>query len=244
MCVVRLRAQIGEIDVAIFQACDRHDLEPGHDRARRIRSVGGSRNEADVAMRLVARSVILANREQSGVFALRSGIRLQRNRGESRDLREPIFQLLAHFAIAGRLIVRRKRMQLRKFRPRNRKHLRRRVQLHRAGAERNHRMAERKIARFQFAQVAQHFRFGVVRVENRMRQEFRTVRLAMVDSSLRHRRNSGTPNCSQISRRSSSRRRFVERNADRSCGQVCEGSSQLWQPVSELKRCVLSSRST
>ena len=38
-------------------------------------------------------------------------------------------------------------------------------------------MAERKIARLQFSQVAQHFRLGVVRVEDRMRQEFRlTIR--------------------------------------------------------------------
>ena len=157
----RFRAQIGEIDVAIFQTRDRHDFESGHDRARRIRSVGGCRNEADVAMRLAARCVILANGEQSGVFALRSGVRLQRNRGESGDFREPIFQLLAHFAVASRLVVRRERMQLRKFRPRNWKHLGGRVQFHGAGTERNHRSGERKIARFQPPQVAQHFRFGV-----------------------------------------------------------------------------------
>ena len=41
-------------------------------------------NEANVAMRFVARLVIFADREQPGVFALRSGIRLQRNRGEAR----------------------------------------------------------------------------------------------------------------------------------------------------------------
>src|SRR5438067_9645869 len=41
---IGLRAEIGEIDVAIFQASDRNDFESGHDRARRIGSVRGSRD--------------------------------------------------------------------------------------------------------------------------------------------------------------------------------------------------------
>ena len=63
-------------------------------------------------------------------------------------------------------------MQLRKFRPRDRKHLRGRVQFHRARTERNHRSGEREIARFEPAQIAQHLRFGVVRVEDGMSEEF------------------------------------------------------------------------
>ncbi len=124
-------------------------------------------------MTFAARGVVFVNREQPCVFALRAGVRLQRNGGETGDLRQPVLQLLAHHAIANRLLVRRERMQPGELRPRNWKHLRGRVQLHRARAERDHRMAERKIARLEPAQIAQHFRLGVVRVENRMGQEFR-----------------------------------------------------------------------
>ena len=62
-------------------------------------------------------------------------------------------------------------MQLCELRPRDRKHFRRRVQLHRAGAERDHRSRERKIARLQTAEVAEHFRFSVMRVEDGMSEE-------------------------------------------------------------------------
>ncbi len=73
----RFGAKIGQIDIAIFQARDRHDFESGHDRAGRIGPVRGSRNQTNVAMRFIARGVILANGEQAGVFALRAGIGLQ-----------------------------------------------------------------------------------------------------------------------------------------------------------------------
>ena len=52
LCCVGLRAQIGDVDVAIFRRRDRHDLEARHHRARRIGAVRGLRNEADLAMRL------------------------------------------------------------------------------------------------------------------------------------------------------------------------------------------------
>src|SRR5438067_6253143 len=51
---VRFRAEIGEVDVAIFQAGDWNNFEPGHDRARRVGAVRGSRNETDVASGLAA----------------------------------------------------------------------------------------------------------------------------------------------------------------------------------------------
>ena len=56
---------------------DRDDFESGHDRAGRIGAVRRSRNQTNVAMRFAARSVIFADREQAGVFALRAGVRLQ-----------------------------------------------------------------------------------------------------------------------------------------------------------------------
>ena len=52
-------------------------------------------------------------------------------------------------------------------------HFGRRVELHRARAQRNHRAVERDVAVGEPAQVAQHLRFGVVAVERRMREERR-----------------------------------------------------------------------
>ena len=55
-------------------------------------------------------------------------------------------------------------------------HLGGRVQLHRAGPERDHRAVERHVAVRQLAQVAQHLRLGAVRSEHRMRQEVARAR--------------------------------------------------------------------
>ena len=101
-------------------------------------------------MRFATRGMIFPDCEQAGVFALRSGIRLRRNGGEPGDFRQPVLQLLAHLDVAGRLIVRRERMELGEFRPRNRKHFRARIQFHRARAERNHRMTQGQVARLEF----------------------------------------------------------------------------------------------
>ena len=65
-------------------------------------------------------------------------------------------------------------MNLRKLRPRHRKHFRRGIQLHRAGAERNHRSREREVARFEPLDVAEHFGLAVVAVEDGMLKEGRS----------------------------------------------------------------------
>jgi hypothetical protein len=77
-CVlVGFGAQVGKIDVSIFQTCDRHNLKAGHHCAGWICPVRGSGYETNVAMRFTARGVILADREQARVFSLRPGIGLQ-----------------------------------------------------------------------------------------------------------------------------------------------------------------------
>ena len=65
-----LGAQVGEIDVTIFETAHRDDAEAGHDGAGRVGSVGGGGNETNVPVRLAARSVIPADGEQAGVLAL------------------------------------------------------------------------------------------------------------------------------------------------------------------------------
>ena len=115
--------------------------------------------------------MIFANCEEAGIFALRAGIGLERDRRESGDLSKPLRQLVRHLAIACRLLFRRERMQFREFRPRDREHFRCRVQLHRARAQRDHRGGEREIARFEPSQITQHLSLGVVRVEHRVSEE-------------------------------------------------------------------------
>ena len=64
-------------------------------------------------------------------------------------------------------------MHVGKAGPGQRHHLRRGVELHGAGAERNHGAVEREIAVRQPAQIAQHLRFRAVLDENGMSHELR-----------------------------------------------------------------------
>ncbi|MNC52007.1 hypothetical protein D3C75_1013300 [compost metagenome] len=62
-------------------------------------------------------------------------------------------------------------MQLGEFRPGNRDHFRRGVQLHGAGAERDHRLVKRQILALQTVHITHHLGFAVVAVEYRVRQD-------------------------------------------------------------------------
>ena len=115
--------------------------------------------------------MILADGEQTSEFTLRTGIGLQRNPCEPGDFRKPVFELLANLSVTQRLITGRERMQFGDLGPRDREHFRGGVQFHCARAEWNHRSRQRQIARFQFLEITQHFRLGVVRIENRMSEE-------------------------------------------------------------------------
>ena len=136
----------------------------------------GRRNEADVAMAFAAARVVGLDDEQPGVLALRAGIGLQRHRRIAGRGAEHALEVGDDLAVAAGLIRRRERVQVAELGPRHRDHLRRRVELHRARPERNHRAVERDVAVREPAQVAQHLRFRVVAVERRMREERRRPR--------------------------------------------------------------------
>ena len=164
------RAQVVHVDVAGAVGGDDHDLHPGHRRAGWIGPVRRLRNQRHVALRLALRGVVRVDHQQAREFSLRAGIRLQRHGGETGELGQAGLELAEDALVAGRLVDRRERMQARELRPAHRHHLRGGVQLHRAGAERNHRRVEADVLVLEAADVAHHLGFGVMRVEDRMRQ--------------------------------------------------------------------------
>src|SRR5438874_1074116 len=76
-----------------------------------------------------------------------------------------------HFEISLHLFVRRKRMDGAELGPCHRDHLARRVELHRARTEWDHRAIEREILVGQAAQIAQHLVLAVVAMKHRMRED-------------------------------------------------------------------------
>ena len=160
-------------------------LQPGHRRARRVGAVRRRRDQDDVALRVAAVAVVGADRHQAGELALRAGVRLQRHGGEPGDLAQRAPRARRRSARSPPPARRGANGCMRENSgQRDREHLGRRVQLHRAGAERNHRRVEADVLPLEAADVAHHLRFGVMRVEHRMRQERRRARAAPAGSAV------------------------------------------------------------
>ena len=131
----------------------------------------GGRDEADVALVVAVGAVVRADGEQAGELALRTGVGLEGHRVVAGDLGEPLLQL-ADERRGSRRPARAgaKGWMLRELRPGDRLHLGGRVELHGAGAQRDHAAVQRVVAVGEPAQVAQHRGLGAVLVEDRVGQ--------------------------------------------------------------------------
>ncbi len=166
-----LGLKIVQIDVAVLIAGHDDHLHSSHLRSGRIGAVSRGRNQADVAPAFASVGVIGANRHHAGVFALRTGVGLERYRIVASAGHQHFFQRREQFRIALGLIGWCERMQVSELRPGNRDHFRSGVQLHGAGTERNHATIQRQITVSEEAQIAQHLGFRVIGVEHRMGQK-------------------------------------------------------------------------
>ena len=163
-------AEVGQVHVALPVAAGHHHAVAGHDGAGGVGAVGAAGDEADVPMALAPGLMVTADGEQAGILALAAGVRLQRDRGKARDGAQPVLQALDQRGVALGLVHGCERVDVGEPREGHRDHLRRRVQLHGAGAERDHAAVQRDVPVFQPLHVAQHLVLGVIRAEHRLRQ--------------------------------------------------------------------------
>ena len=110
--------------------------------------------------------VVGVDGQQSSQFALRPGVGLQGNPVIPGDLAQPPFEVADQRVVARGLLGRRIGMDGGEAGEADRLHLDRRVELHRAGAQWDHRAVEREVLVGELAQETQHRRLGVVRVEH------------------------------------------------------------------------------
>ena len=96
-------------------------------------------------------------------------------------------------------------------------------------------VVKRKVARLELSQITQHFRLGVVRVEDRMGEKFGSANCGLRNPDWRFAQIVRPQNRGRACRerptsraRYRGRRRFVERNADRARGQVRADCSPLF----------------
>ena len=161
-----------EVNVASNIACNDLDVEASHHSTCRIGPVRTRGNQADGALLVAIAPVESTNGEQTGKLALAPRVRLQAHGVVAGDRCKPTSQIVNHRPIPGNLRSGSERMDFSKLRPRDRQHLRRGIQLHCAGSERDHRTVQRQVAIAETSQVSKHFMFGVISLEHRLRQEF------------------------------------------------------------------------
>ncbi len=158
-------------------------------------------------------AMIGADHQQSGVLALGARVGLERHRREAGDLGQLILQLAEQQLVPRRLIPRREGVQAVELAPAHRHHLGRGVELHGAGAERDHRRGEREVPRLEPLDVAQHLGLRVVPVEDRVLQVGGRPGQRGGDRALRF-------DADVVQHE---RQRFVEREDGDQVGQVAEG---------------------
>ena len=127
--------QIVDVDVAVFVGIDNDDFQTEHSRSRRVGTVGGFRNQADVAVSLAVGFLIAADGEHTAVFALRAGVGLEGNRVKAGDGFQAVFHVGKQFAVAGGLRFGSVRVDVGELRPSNRQHFRSGIEFHGAAAQ-------------------------------------------------------------------------------------------------------------
>ena len=165
-----LGLQILHVHVAVVVALGDHHLHAHHHGAGRVGAVRAGGDEADVAVRVALRRVPGLDGQQARVLALAAGVGLQAHARIAGDAGQPLAQLVVQQLVAGALLQRGKGVHVGELGPGDGDHLAGGVELHGARAQRDHAPVQRQVLVRELADVAQHGRLAVVRVEHRVRQ--------------------------------------------------------------------------
>ena len=169
----RLALEVRDVDVPLRVALHHHHVEPRHRAARGVRPVRGLRHEAHPAVPLPRRVQVVAHRQHPGVLPRGAAGGLQRAPAHLRDLRQHPLELAHERRVPRLLLLGRERVHVRELRPRQGRHDRRRVQLHRARPQRDHVVLQPDVLALQLVQVPRHRVLAVVRAELAVRHEGR-----------------------------------------------------------------------
>mmetsp|Transcript_89327 Transcript_89327/g.277795 ORF Transcript_89327/g.277795 Transcript_89327/m.277795 type:complete len:344 (-) Transcript_89327:1377-2408(-) len=147
------------------------DLHVAHGRGGRVRAVRGPGDDADVAVALALRLEVLADDQQTGVLPRGAAGGLQRARVEAGAADEVLLQRLQHLHVALRLARGREGVHLADLRPAAGRQRGHGVELHGAGAERDHGLVQGQVLELERVHVAHHLGLGVDAVEDALLQE-------------------------------------------------------------------------
>ena len=169
--LLQLGVEVRQVDGAVVGSLNHHNAQVRQGRRRRVRAVRGRRDKADVALGVAVCHVVPANGQQARQLAGGAGVRLHGHFRVTGDLHKPGADLIDQFAPARGELVGRVRVHVGETRPRDGLEARRRVELHGARPERDHRAVQGEVLVAEGADVAHHLRFGVDAVERLVGEE-------------------------------------------------------------------------
>jgi hypothetical protein len=206
-----LRIEVVHVDRSVVGGGDDLDLQAREHRGGGVRAVRRLRDEHDRAALIAVRDMEVADREQSGEFALRAGVGLQGHPVVAGDRSQRVLEATDEGTPSLGLLGRGEGVDGGEFGPGDRFHLDGGVELHRAGAQRDHRPVQGQVPVGQGAQVAHHRGLGAVGVEHGVGEEFRVAVELRIEGGLGH----GVG--SERSRRGGFEFRFVDPRVDAEC---------------------------
>ena len=132
--------QIGYVNVALLVAFHQHNFHAAHRGGSGVSAMRRSRYQRDIAMRIATRTVVGLDHHQPRILALRAAVGLKTHLGEAGNFTQRVIQIGDDFLKTCNLIEWYKGMNVGKLRPGNRQQLGCGIELHGAGAQRNHRV--------------------------------------------------------------------------------------------------------
>ncbi|CAI6084484.1 unnamed protein product [Clonostachys chloroleuca] len=170
--LLALGLEVGDVEVArLGVALDGDDLHADHGGACGVGAVGGDGDEADVSVRLAAALVVGLDGAEAGELTLGAGVGLQADLVEAGDGRQVLLEGGEHGLVARSLLNGGERVDVGESGVRDGEHFGGGVELHGAGAERDHGVDEGEILVSKVVDVSQKLSLGVVLVEDGVLEE-------------------------------------------------------------------------
>mmetsp|Transcript_26909 Transcript_26909/g.70705 ORF Transcript_26909/g.70705 Transcript_26909/m.70705 type:complete len:296 (-) Transcript_26909:1343-2230(-) len=169
--LLALGLQVSIVNLAVRPYFDVDHLHPRHHGRGRVGAVRRRRHQADVTVVIAPGVVVPTDGHEASQFALSTRVGLERQVVVARYIAEHLLRLLKERQVPLRLVKRSVRVHVCKRRHGHPLHLDRRVELHRARSERDHRVAKRHILVLEVLQVPHHLGLRVVQVEDLLLKE-------------------------------------------------------------------------
>ncbi|CAH0038163.1 unnamed protein product [Clonostachys rhizophaga] len=164
--LLALGLEVGDVEVArLGVALDGDDLHADHGGAGGVGAVGGDGDEANVSVRLAAALMVGFDGAETGEFTLGAGIGLQADLVEAGDGRQVLLEGGKHGLVARSLLDRGEGVDVGESGVGDGKHFGGGVELHCAGAERDHGVDEGEILVTKVVDISQKLGLRVVLVE-------------------------------------------------------------------------------